>query len=202
VGGTDAEVVDVVFAVAGESLPADHAHALLRETVRCLPWFESDPWAGIHPLRTAPTTYGVALLARRAKLVLRLTRGRLADARALEGLTLDIAGNLLQVGAGTERPLRPFATLHALRVVTGARDEKDFHGDVVARLETLGIDCDFISGRRQALRRGDQEMVGFSLALHGLNPDDSLRVQREGVGDERRLGCGIFIPHKSIVVPD
>jgi hypothetical protein len=41
-------------------------------------------------------------------------------------------------------------------------------------------------------------VVGYSVALVGLSPEESLVVQCEGVGGERRLGWGIFVPHKSI----
>jgi hypothetical protein len=34
--------------------------------------------------------------------------------------------------------------------------------------------------------------------LHGLPIEYAIRVQQVGIGNERKLGCGIFIPHKSI----
>jgi hypothetical protein len=37
----------------------------------------------------------------------------------------------------------------------------------------------------------------FSLMLHALPPDQSLRLQHHGLGVHRLLGCGIFVPHKS-----
>jgi hypothetical protein len=33
--------------------------------------------------------------------------------------------------------------------------------------------------------------------LHGLATAASLRVLEAGVGRHRRLGCGLFVPHKS-----
>lgn len=48
--------VDVVFGLAGTSLPSDHAEALARAVAQWLPWLDDEPAAGIHPLRTAPTT--------------------------------------------------------------------------------------------------------------------------------------------------
>ena len=49
---------------------------------------------------------------------------------------------------------------------------------------------------------GGREVLAYGLALHGLSPADSVRVQGEGLGPHRRLGCGIFVPHKAIAVPD
>jgi hypothetical protein len=51
-------------------------------------------------------------------------------------------------------------------------------------------------------RRGvaaEGEWHGFSLKVHGLEVDTSLRLQQEGLGGERKRGCGVFVPHKSIV---
>ena len=47
-------------------------------------------------------------------------------------------------------------------------------------------------------RRAAREIVGFALSLHGLAPEESLRMQAEGMGGDRRLGWGIFVPPKSI----
>jgi hypothetical protein len=33
--------------------------------------------------------------------------------------------------------------------------------------------------------------------LHALSPEQSLRLQQHGLGPQRLLGCGIFVPHKS-----
>jgi len=68
-------------------------------------------------------------------------------------------------------------------------------------LKDLGVRCEFISGRARSTNVGDRQITGYGLALHGLAPADSLLVQGEGMGTERRLGCGIFVPHKAIATP-
>jgi hypothetical protein len=52
-----------------------------------------------------------------------------------------------------------------------------------------------VCGRWQSLERG--RLVGCSLMLSGLDREQSLRVLRHGLGGHRRLGCGLFVPHKS-----
>jgi CRISPR-associated protein Cas6 len=198
VESSEAPFVDVVFEIAGTSVPAEHAWALWRAVACRLPWLEGEEGAGIHPLRVAPTGYGVALLARRARLALRVRRERVPEALLLSGATLDVAGSPLVVGAGGERTLRAWATLHARQVAIGISDAAEFQADVERRLSALGIDCECISGRRRTLSAGDREVVAYALALHNMRPGDSLRVQCEGIGAERALGCGIFVPHKSI----
>ena len=194
----DAPVVDVVFDVDGTSLPADNAWPLLQAIEPRLPWLASEGRAGIHPLHAAPTTYGVVLLAQRAKLVLRAPEARLPDCLALQGAELDVAGSRLVVGAGKPRPLRPSATISAQRVASDADDAQGFENAVRQLLDELAVDCEFISGRRRQANAGGREIAGFALALHGLSAADSLRVQSLGIGGERRLGWGVFVPAKSI----
>jgi CRISPR-associated protein Cas6 len=63
--------------------------------------------------------------------------------------------------------------------------------------------CGFICGKPQTLQSAAGPLHGFSLMLHDVPPHKSLQLQDEGMGRNRLLGCGIFIPHKSIapVVP-
>lgn len=196
--GTDASVVDVVFGLAGKTLPVEHAYVLWRAVGSWLPWLEGESTAGIHRLRTAPTGYGVVLLANRAKLTLRVPERRLGETLALAGKTLDVGGSGLAVGTGVARPLSPWATLHAQQVVAGAAGEAAFQDEVAEWLHGRGVACQFITGRRRAVTVGEREIVGFSVVLHGLTPDASLKMQSEGMGSDRALGCGIFVPHKSI----
>jgi CRISPR-associated protein Cas6 len=82
-------------------------------------------------------------------------------------------------------------------VATGASDEAAFMRDVDAELHALGIQCHCICGRARPLRHGGAPIAAFSLMLHGLGAEQSLRVQTAGIGRHRQLGCGVFVPHKS-----
>lgn len=192
------EVVDVVFDVVGAELPADYAWPLLQAIEHRLPWFALEALTGVHPLRTSPTGYDVALLAQRAKLTLRAPAARLADALALQDAELDVGGAPLRVGAGRARPLRPAATVAAYRVASAATDASAFEEEVARTLAELEVDCRLISGRRRQASAGDREIAGYALTLHGLGAVASLRVQGAGIGGERRLGWGLFVPAKAI----
>ena len=39
---------------------------------------------------------------------------------------------------------------------------------------------------------------GYSLVIHDLKPEESLRLQGAGLGNNRFLGCGVFMPYKVI----
>jgi len=190
------DVVDVAFSVAGVSLPENYAFFLMSALAKNLPWLESDPDAGIHPVRGAPTTYGVMLLPRRAKVVLRLHRQRVADALSLSGRLLEIGGSVLNVGAGAVRALRPYGALYARLVATGCEQEEAFLDGVRARLDALATRCALVCGRRRRLQGPGREIVGFSLMLYDLTAEHALLLQRVGLGADRKLGCGIFVPHR------
>lgn len=188
--------VDLVFAVSGTRVAADHAYALSRAVAAHLPCIAEEPCFGIHPLRGAPTEDGVLLLPKRAKLVLRLARRRVAHALALAGRTLDVGGHRLAVGLAVVRELAPWSALYARFVAEDSDDEIDFLARVRRELAGLAAHCTPICGLQRSLRAADEEIVGFSLMLHELGASDSLRLQRAGLGRARGLGCGLFVPHR------
>ena len=191
-------MTDLVFDVEGRNLPRDYSFPLLREIRQHLPWLESVADAGIHPLRGALTADGALVLARRAKLVLRLPESLMQDALALCGAVLVVEGEKLTVAGAKQRRLLPFATLYAHFVAAASDDEQAFTRDIEARLEDLQTPCMLVCGRRRVMRTDGQDLVGFSLMLHGLAPEHSLLLQQVGLGGNRAMGCGIFVRHKAV----
>jgi len=59
----------------------------------------------------------------------------------------------------------------------------------------MGVACRPICGLHQVVEDG--ALQGFSLMLDGLANAASLRVLACGLGAHRRLGCGVFVPHRS-----
>jgi hypothetical protein len=55
-----------------------------------------------------------------------------------------------------------------------------------------------LCGKTTALATPDGPLDTRSLMLAGLKPDESLRLQQQGLGPHRAMGCGLFIPHKGI----
>jgi len=189
------QMADIVFALRGDGLPDTYAFDLWRAVAQALPWLEHEDYAGILPLRTA-SDGGSALLPQRARLVLRVPVSRLPQAQRLAGQVLDVGGHALAVGAGRERPLQPHPTLHA-HLVAGAEPEEAFLAGVAAELREMGVSCKWICGKRMTVA-GEHPIGGYSLVLHDLKPQDSLRIQFAGLGAQRRYGCGIFVPYKAI----
>jgi CRISPR-associated protein Cas6 len=190
--------VDIVFSIRGHSVPRDHSFVLWRELRLCLPWLEAEAHAGIHAIRGAPANDDMLLLTQRAALVLRLPEARVPDAQSLSGRQLGLDGHLLHIGDARQRPLQAFPTLYSNLVCTGSDDELDFLDDVADQLKRINIACKFMCGKQRALRAEQTMIGGSSLMLHGLAADQSVLLQQTGVGGHRKLGCGLFVPHKSI----
>lgn len=189
-----ATMVDVAFTLEGDTLPRDHRYALAEALDAALPWLPALPSAGVHRLNLVTDGGQDPMVSRRTRLVLRVPRERAADADALAGSELRVAGRSLRVGAGAQRELRHHATLFA-HVVAGGDDELRFMQAVNAELEGLGVQCRAMCGLRHVLEGG--RLAGYSLMLDGLSPDESLTMLEAGIGGHRRLGCGLFVGHKS-----
>ena len=191
-------IVDISFEVRCERLQRDYGYALFRALVEAADWLEGDAASGVHPLHGTASADGALVLGRRARLMLRLPAGRADQAMGLCGRRLGL-GSGLEIGAGRVRALMPYATVHSHFVSTGSADEVEFLGRATSELRDAGLPTRMITGRAHAMNTPDGRLHGFSLLLHGLTPAQSLAVQARGLGEGRKLGCGIFVPHKSVV---
>jgi CRISPR-associated protein Cas6 len=203
------DIVDAVFAISCRSLPVDHAYALSQAIQAALLWFAQEPGAGLHTVYGAASASGwmrpegadaLLQLSHRAKLALRLPRHRLDDAAALLGRTLQVAGWPLRVDRLSLRPLSRITTLFSRCVVLAAAgDEPAFLAAAAGELGALGINPGImLCGRVTPVATPAHTYHARSLMVAGLTPEQSLALQQHGLGAERMLGCGVFIPHKDI----
>lgn len=190
-----ASMVDVGFALDGGTLPRDYRCALADAIERSLPWLAGLPGAGMHRLNFSAGDGPDLLLSRRTLLRLRVPRERAGDAAALAGSDLLVGSRRLHVDSPRERELLPHGTLYAHIVAAEDSDEGAFLNAMQAELALLDVACRPICGRRQIWEGG--LVQGFSLMLDGLTIEDSLRVLESGLGAQRRLGCGMFVAHRS-----
>jgi CRISPR-associated protein Cas6 len=191
------EMIDIVFDIGGEMLPASYPFALWAELVRLAPQLAEQRHTGILPLRLAPNSDGM-LLPKRAKLVLRLPESFADQATArLSDQQIKVEGSRLQFGKGKKRLILPYPTIHA-QMVAGVADEVLFMNDIDSQLRELGTSGNLICGKRHTLTGSQQSIHGFSLVIHDLKPEASLRLQYAGLGGNRQFGCGMFIPYKVI----
>lgn len=194
----ESAITNIHFDVHGGTIPRDHRYALSLELARLLPWIAEDETIGIHPIQGAVTGVDELLLNHRTKLVIRADKARIAELQGLTGRSIQLGACTLTLGASKLRPITLHTPLYSHCVTTGSVDEDAFNADIMRELDQMHIDTRFICGKRQTIRIGERDIYGYSLMLHGIPIEHAIRVQETGLGLHRRLGCGIFIPHKSI----
>lgn len=208
------DIVDLSFRIKCKCLPLEHAHALSDALHQALPWLKEESRAGIHLIHGAESGNGwmrpedpeneVLLLSRRIRMMLRLPKCRLDAARKLVGVTLDIDGYPLEISESTIRPLSTSTILFARYVVANENEsEEDFISSVVSRMEEMGIPVrKLLCGRTHTLNFPDRKVFTRSFLIAELKKAQSVKLQQEGLGEGRKFGCGLFIPHKGIAPVD
>lgn len=208
------DVIDLVFDIQCRELPVDHASQLASALQSRLPELAEDERIGVHTVHLAGSQNGwerpdpalgqKLILSRRTKLKLRVPRERLDEVQAaLDGAELDVGGHRLKVGSAKQKRLSSQGTIFARYVALEPgedNDENAFLQRIVADLAARGIRV------RKALCGKTAEIAGpdglpiqtRSVMLADLSAQESVRLQQEGVGPLRHMGCGLFIPHKGI----
>ncbi|WP_428261137.1 type I-MYXAN CRISPR-associated protein Cas6/Cmx6 [Haliangium sp.] len=194
--------VDAAFTLRGDAIPLDHGYALLAALSRRLPALHEARTWGVHPILGRRSGPGLLTLTGRSQLKLRVPGDDAGRLMALAQQTLDIAGHRVRVGVPRLLPLIPTPHLKA-RFVT----VKGFHEDPepfraalqrqLAQMSGLGQDPERIEvqiGPRRVIRAKNHTVVGWAVALTGLDAGPSLVVQQRGLGGRRHLGAGIFVP--------
>lgn len=204
------DVIDLSFSIKCRTLPVDHAAALAGAVVERLPWLEQEPEAGIHSIHGADSGNGwerptgadeILYLSRRTKLILRMPKERVEEARAgLSGQVLDVEGNAMEVGKADQRLLAQTTTVYSRYVVAGEGEEEDaFLARTVEELKGRGLQFKkVLCGKSFEIATADGTVVTRSLLVADMPFIDAVRLQERGVGPHRTLGCGLFIPHKTV----
>lgn len=197
-GAAVVSMLDLVFPVRGEALPRDYREPLRAGLQACLAWLDEEPDFGIHGIRTAGTDADHTLLPRRARLTLRVPQARADAVAALGGRRLRCADAELDLGPAQVRPLVAAATLYSDFVCLDGCTDCEFEQGLQDWLDRLGLRARPVCGGPRSLRIGASEVCGHAVALCELRPQDSIRLQCCGIGPYRQVGCGIFVPHKTI----
>lgn len=199
-------IITVQFPIQGNKLPADHGYLLysaisqLKPELHDLP--DNEKWLGVELISGIPFEKGLIVLPTRgAVLRLRLPADKFGEVICLAGKRLEIEGYTIRLGIPTARPLQPASTLYS-RIVTfkNSLDTAKFLETANRDLLEKGITAELeipketYSRHRRIITIKGKKIVGFSLVAHGLNDEDSLKLQSHGIGGRRSMGCGIFNP--------
>lgn len=204
------DVLDLSFAIRCKQLPIDHAWDLSQAIRKALPWFDEEPLAGVHTIHVAESgngwlrpedNAGLLIPSRRTRLELRLPKPRIEQAKALTGQTLSWDDYTLSVGEAKEKPFSNAAVLFARYVLSSdAESEEQFLQRMAVEVQQL---TQFkikkmLCGRSHHLQTPQGRLFTRHLMLADLDNDTSIRLQQVGLGEGRKYGCGLLLPHKSI----
>jgi CRISPR-associated protein Cas6 len=207
------DVVDLVYSISCKCLPLDHAYSFSNAVRAALPWMDDEPQAGIHLIHGAESGNGwmrpedaaneLLHLSKRSRMTLRVPKHRVEDALGLAGETLDIDGHSLEVGKAKVKLFSTMPTQFARYVVVpegiSHEDEAAFMAYAVEELKGLSIRLrKLLCGRAHALQHPDGDLYTRSIMLADLELDEAVVLQQQGIGRHRKIGCGLFIPHKGI----
>jgi len=198
--GPMSAIVDVLFGLRGNGVPADHGYSLYGALARILEtpenaWFHQLDDIGLHLVRGAYGPHKRLMLGPRSYFGLRLSAALIPKVLALAGKRLLIGGDTLRVGVPYVKALGPAPVLAARFVTTrNGQDEQRFDREIARQLSELAISAPASRGRRRVVRIKDKTVVGYGVRVAGLDDAASLRLQEHGLGGRRKMGCGVFVP--------
>ena len=84
-------------------------------------------------------------------------------------------------------------------VTRNGADENAFLQDAMAQLDKMGIrPKKMLCGMKRYITTPERVIHARSLMLADLTVEEAVKLQQQGLGTDRKLGCGLFIPHKGI----
>jgi CRISPR-associated protein Cas6 len=195
--------IDLSFPVYGTELHADHNHRLLAGISKKFPNLHNLKELSINTITGIPDKQGKIKLTKKSKLYLRLPVEGITHVYRLAGEKLEVGQYTIQLGNPELQTLKPVDTLKArLVTIKGYQEPEQFLIAAERQLNALEIRANIgISAndqgepKRLTLKIQKYTIVGFSVVVSDLNPDDSIKLQIYGLGGKRRLGCGIFYPN-------
>jgi CRISPR-associated protein Cas6 len=139
---------------------------------------------------------------------LRVPADKIPMLLALAGMTIEVQGKPIQLGAPSVQVLRPRAALDAQLVVirlTGgvgqpfsrAEFDERFAGEANRQLSKIGVIGDLTLRGRRSIEVGGRRIIGHAVGVTGLSPEHSLLLQVHGIGGKRTMGCGLFRPART-----
>lgn len=186
-------VIDLCFQVRGNYLPVDHGFALYGAISRVLPVIHADREVGLKLVRGRYVGHGLLDISPASELVLRLPVSKVGRYLGLAGKKLEVSGHPLWVGVPSIRPLIAAVALYSPLVTTrNGHDQQRFEKEIQSQLARLDFKGRLHIGRRRTFQVHGKQVVGYEVLLMELTAPESIRVQEQGLGGRRKMGCGFF----------
>ncbi len=201
------DVQDAVFNIYSKLLPIDHAHLLSQALLKHLPWLKTVN-AGIHDISIADGNgweqnhkSGFYYPSKRSKLSIRIPKEKLNDIQSLVGKTLDLDEYQIDIIKALKPKLMSnMQIVFAKRVACDAQlNENHFLQSCHTQLQDLGIQAKkMMTGLKRHIKTPNGTINTRSLMVADLRKSESVKLQEQGIGEHRLLGCGLFVPQKGI----
>jgi CRISPR-associated protein Cas6 len=131
---------------------------------------------------------------------MRLPKERVEDAQRLLGEVLVVEGHELAFSKSVVRPFSAMPTMFS-RYVLGleGESENDFLQRCAEELKAMEIPVrKMMAGKTHSFELSEGERLTRTLLIADLSPEHALLLQQRGLGEGRKKGFGLFIPHKGI----
>jgi CRISPR-associated protein Cas6 len=196
-------LVECVFPIVmGGSIPADYRYLLYSALKAEFPQLTERGWSFL-PIAGEPQGDLLELRAdRQYELAVRMPR---VDLQFVEGMSkhaVRIGNHIIVLGEPRVRPIRPAPVLRSDLVIITSDDETrgvrgiEYGMHIGKRLGAMLGHLDFgvkIGDRRRIHIRGTR-CFGHVVTVLSVSNDESLKLQRHGLGESRAMGCGVFEP--------
>jgi CRISPR-associated endonuclease/helicase Cas3 len=205
----DSPYIDLVFSLTGKTLPLDNGYIVYSALSRICPAIHELENISIHPIAGIPKSSKELRLTQRSKLQIRLPVDIIPFIyESLAGQTFCISQNQFQLGIPEYNPLHSCPDLYS-RLVTIKRfqEPQRFLEAAKRQLERLNIQGTITlstraDGQPQCRqltiknKTGTFSMKGFGVQVTDLNPEDSITLQKYGMGGKQKMMCGVFVPSR------
>ena len=203
------DIIDLSFRIDCPLIPVDHSLMIYEALSPHLPWMRDTRGAGILPLPILHEGNGwyrseqaqdLLNLSRRTRLTLRIPSTRREQVETLAGKTLQMGEYAMTLSAPATKLLSKETNIWSHYIVADReQSEEEFLDSTITRLGNMGIQPrKALCGKTHEIQSADGPLFTRSLLLADLDIDESIRLQQRGLGKHRHLGCGLFIPHKSV----
>jgi CRISPR-associated endonuclease/helicase Cas3 len=201
--------IDLVFSLTGQSLPLDNGYIVYSALSRICPAIHQLENISIHPIAGIPNPSKQLRLTQRSKLQIRLPVELIPFIyESLVGQSFSIGQHQFQLGIPEYNPLHPFPDLYSrLVIIKRFQEPQRFLEAAKRQLERLGIQGAInlstrSNGQPQCRqltienKAGIFPVRGFGVQVTNLSEEDSITLQKYGIGGKQKMMCGVFVPSR------
>jgi len=197
--------VELVFPVKGTRLHADHNYRLLGSLCKKIPALHDLKGLAINTIFGIPNKQGTIDLTPQSQFYLRLPVDAISLVYPLVGQVLTIGEYQITLGSPELQTIQAHESLKCRLVTIKGHTEPDSFLEAANR-QLQGMDIQANIGilankqgdpKRLTLKIRSYSIVGFTVVISDLKDEDSIKLQINGLGGKRRLGCGVFYSNVS-----